>query len=66
VRLGWWLVILGGLLAINLWTASQAMEGEPRERVPYSPFFEEQPGRQRGRDHVAKNGDRGHVRSAGE
>ena len=41
-RLGWWLAILVGLLAINFWAGSRAMEGESRVRVPYSPFFLEQ------------------------
>ena len=41
-RFAWWLVILVGLLAINFWAGSRAMEGESRVRVPYSPFFLEQ------------------------
>ena len=38
----WWLVILVGLLAVNFWAGSQAMEGDSRVRVPYSPFFLDQ------------------------
>ena len=37
-----WLTILVGLLAVNYWAGSRAMDGESRVRVPYSPFFLEQ------------------------
>jgi cell division protease FtsH len=38
----WWLVLLIGLLVINFWAGSRAMQGQTRVRVPYSPFFLQQ------------------------
>jgi cell division protease FtsH len=42
-RIGrWWIVFALGLLAVNFWAGSQAMQAESRVRVPYSPYFLEQ------------------------
>jgi cell division protease FtsH len=38
----WWSALIVGLLAINFWAGSRAMDGESRVRVPYSPYFLEQ------------------------
>ncbi len=38
----WWIVFLAGLLALNYWAGSRAMQEPSRVRVPYSPFFLEQ------------------------
>src|SRR4051812_42326437 len=41
-RTAWWLTFIAGLLLINYWVGSIAMQDGPRPRVPYSPFFLEQ------------------------
>ena len=41
-RFLWWLVFLIGLLVINYWAGSRAMQAQSRVRVPYSPFFLQQ------------------------
>jgi cell division protease FtsH len=38
-RVGWWVLWVAGLLAVNLWFSSRATKAHPRVRVPYSPFF---------------------------
>jgi len=38
----WWIALAIGLLAINFYAGSQAMQAQSRVRVPYSPFFLQQ------------------------
>jgi cell division protease FtsH len=42
----WWLLaLLLGLLIVNYWAGSRAMQAQSRVRVPYSPFFLDQVGK---------------------
>ena len=60
-----WALILIGILAVNLFTATRAMEPESRVRVPYSPFFLDQVDAGHvERDHVEGHRDPGDVHGA--
>jgi cell division protease FtsH len=41
-RVRWWLLLLLGLLVVNYWAGTRAMEAQPRVRIPDSPFFLQQ------------------------